>query len=50
MIDIKERELINSARIEYFGDNRPASSLIEVSALVDPRMKVEIEAVAYINE
>ena len=50
MTDIKERELINPARIEYFGDNRPASTLIEVSALVDPRMKVEIEAVACINE
>ena len=50
MTDIKERDLINPARIEYFGDNRPASTLIEVSALVDPRMKVEIEAVAYTNE
>ena len=50
MADIKERELIDPARVEYFGDNRPASTLIEVSALVDPRMKVEIEAVAYINE
>ena len=49
MTDIKERELINPARIEYFGDNRPASTLVEVSALVDPRMKVEIEAVAYLN-
>ena len=47
--DIKERELINPARIEYFGDNRPASTLVEVSALVDPRMKVEVEAVAYLN-
>ena len=49
MTDIKERELIKPARIEYFGDNRPASTLVEVSALVDPRMKVEIEAVAYLN-
>ena len=49
MTDIKERELINPARIEYFGDNRPASTLVEVSALVDPRMKVEVEAVAYLN-
>jgi enamine deaminase RidA (YjgF/YER057c/UK114 family) len=49
MTDIKERDLINPARIEYFGDNRPASTLVEVSALVDPRMKVEIEAVAYLN-
>ena len=49
MTDIKERELINPARIEYFEDNRPAYTLVEVSALVDPRMKVEIEAVAYLN-
>ena len=48
MIDISERELINPKRIEYFGDHKPASSLVEVSALVDPRMKVEIEAEAII--
>ena len=34
----------------YFGDHRPASTLVEVKAIVDPRMKVEIEAVAYIGE
>jgi enamine deaminase RidA (YjgF/YER057c/UK114 family) len=49
MTDISERPLINPLRIEYFGEsNRPASSLVEVSALVDPRLKVEIEAVAYL--
>jgi len=50
MTDISERPLINPLRIEYFGEkNRPASTLVEVSALVDPRLKVEIEAVAYIE-
>lgn len=49
MTDISERPLINPLRIEYFGENRPASTLVEVSALVDPRLKVEIEAVAYID-
>lgn len=49
MTDIAERPLINPIRIEYFGENRPASTLVEVSALVDPRLKVEIEAVAYID-
>ena len=49
MIDISERELINPKRIEFFGDHKPASSLVEVSALVDPRMKVEIEAEAIIS-
>ena len=49
MTDIKERPLINPARQKYFAEHRPASTLVEVSGLVDPRMKVEIEAVAYIG-
>ena len=49
MTDIKERPLINPRRIAYFGSNRPASTLVEVSALVDPRMKVEIECQAYLG-
>jgi len=49
MTDIAERPLINPARIAYFGEHRPASTLVEVSALVDPRLKVEIEAYAYID-
>lgn len=47
MTDISERAAINPIRQKYFGEHRPASTLVEVSALVDPRMKVEIEAVAY---
>ena len=47
LTDISERAAINPLRIEYFGDNRPASTLVEVSALVDPAFKVEIEAVAF---
>ena len=49
MTDIKERPLINPRRIAYFGSHRPASTLVEVSALVDPRMKVEIECQAYVE-
>jgi 2-iminobutanoate/2-iminopropanoate deaminase len=49
MTDIKERPLINPLRQKYFGEHRPASTLVEVSGLVDPKMKVEIEAVAYIG-
>ncbi len=49
MTDIKERPLINPRRIAYFGENRPASTLVEVSGLVDPRMKVEIECQAYVG-
>lgn len=49
MTDITERPLINPRRIAYFGDNRPASTLVEVKGLVDPRMKVEIECQAYLG-
>jgi enamine deaminase RidA (YjgF/YER057c/UK114 family) len=49
MTDIKERPLINPRRIQYFGEHRPASTLVEVSGLVDPRMKVEIECQAYVG-
>jgi len=49
MTDVSERPLINPVRIEYFGEHRPASTLVQVSKLVDPRLKVEIEAVAYID-
>ena len=49
MTDIGERAAINPRRVAYFGEHRPASTLVEVSALVDPRMKVEIEAVAYVG-
>ena len=50
MTDISERPLINPRRIAYFGDNRPASTLVEISALVDPRLKVEIECQAFIPD
>ena len=50
MTDITERPEINPRRIAYFGDNRPASTLVEVKGLVDPRMKVEIECQAYVDQ
>jgi enamine deaminase RidA (YjgF/YER057c/UK114 family) len=50
MTDIAERPLINPLRIDYFGEHRPASTLVEVSKLVDPRLRVEIEAVAYVDD
>ena len=46
LTDIGERAAINPRRIAYFGEHLPASTLVEVSALVDPRMTVEIECQA----
>lgn len=48
LTDISDRASINPARVAYFGEHRPASTLVEVSALVDPRMKVEIECMAVV--
>jgi len=49
MTDITERPKINPRRIAYFGEHLPASTLVEVKGLVDPRMKVEIECQAYVE-
>jgi 2-iminobutanoate/2-iminopropanoate deaminase len=47
--DIKNREKVWKARHEVFTGNFPASTLVQVAALADPSLKVEIEAVAHIG-
>lgn len=44
--DVSRWEEVGRAHREVFGEIRPAATLVEVSALIDPRMLVEIEAVA----
>jgi reactive intermediate/imine deaminase len=46
LTDVNDRAKINPVRIEFFGDARPASTLVEVSALVVPGALLEIEAIA----
>ncbi len=46
LTDITDREKINPVRQKYFGATRPASTLVQVSALVLPELLIEIEAVA----
>ena len=46
LTDVDDRPLINPVRQEVFGDTRPASTLVEVSALVIPGAKIEVECVA----
>ncbi|MFN2628547.1 MAG: RidA family protein [Gaiellaceae bacterium] len=45
LTDIDDRPAINPVRREVFGDSRPASTLVEVSRLVVPGAKLEVEAV-----
>jgi 2-iminobutanoate/2-iminopropanoate deaminase len=49
LTDIADRVRINPVREEVFGDVRPASTLVEVSALALPGAKVEIDAVAVLR-
>lgn len=44
--DMTDAELVAKAHYEAFAQVRPAATLVEVSRLLDPRMKVEIEVYA----
>ena len=48
LTDIDDRALINPVRQEFFGETRPASTLVEVPRLAVPGAKVEIECVALV--
>jgi 2-iminobutanoate/2-iminopropanoate deaminase len=41
---------IHEVRRRFFDPPYPASSMVEVSALIDPRLLIEIEAVAVVEE
>ncbi len=47
--DISRWEDVARAHGEAFADHRPVMTLVQVSALVDPRMLVEIEAEAFVD-
>jgi reactive intermediate/imine deaminase len=46
LLRIEDRAAVNTMRQKFFGESRPASTLVEVSAFVVPGALVEIDAVA----
>jgi enamine deaminase RidA (YjgF/YER057c/UK114 family) len=47
--DIGHAGEVGRAHAARFGAHPPVSTMVEVQALLDPRMLVEIEAVAYVG-
>ena len=49
LVDVADAGTVGAVHGEVFGAVRPASTMVAVSALLDPRWKVEIEAEAIID-
>ena len=48
--DISRADEVGRAHGDFFGEHRPLATMVEVSGLIDPRMLVEIETVAYAGD
>lgn len=50
LTDMREQDVLNKIQKEYFGENLPTSTTVEVSKLVFPGLKLEIEAVVALKK
>lgn len=47
LVDLRDFEKMNAVYAEVFGDHRPARTTVQIVALPDPGLRVEIDAIAY---
>lgn len=47
LVDLRDFEKMNAVYARVFGDHRPARTTVQVAALPDPNLRVEIDAIAY---
>ncbi|MCC7361968.1 MAG: RidA family protein [Anaerolineales bacterium] len=48
--DIRQWEAIGRAHGEFFGQYRPVTTMVQVAALIDPAMLIEVEADALLGQ
>jgi len=47
LVDLRDFEAMNAVYARVFGEHRPARTTVQVAALPDPKLRVEIDAIAY---
>jgi 2-iminobutanoate/2-iminopropanoate deaminase len=49
VMDVAAFDTIHKVRAEYFPKDPPASTMVQVAGLIDPRMVIEISAIALLD-
>ena len=47
LVEMRDFEKMNAVYARVFGEHRPARTTVQVAALPDPSLRVEIDAIAY---
>jgi len=50
LTNMDDRPRINPVRMKYFGEHRPASTLVQVGSLIHPDLLVEVTCTAHLGK